>query len=78
MLEGFDKQAATFAADVDRAFWITIGITGVVTVLITAVMIYFVFRYHHSRSRPEETSNIRDHMGLEVAWTVIPTARHAF
>ena len=27
MLEGFNKEVSTFAADVDRAFWITTGIS---------------------------------------------------
>lgn len=73
MLEGFDKGASTFAADVDRAFWITTGISLAVLLLVVGLMLYFIFRYHHSRVKPDEIRNIKDHLGLEIAWTAIPT-----
>jgi cytochrome c oxidase subunit 2 len=73
MLEGFDKEASTFAADVDRAFWITNGISALMFLLVVGLMVYFIFRYHHTRVKSEEIRNIKDHIGLEVAWTVIPT-----
>jgi cytochrome c oxidase subunit 2 len=73
MLEGFEKEAATFAADVDRAFWITTGISLAMFLLVAGLMVYFIVRYHHSRVKPDEIRNIKDHVGLEIAWTVIPT-----
>ena len=73
MLEGFDKDASTFAADVDRAFWITNGISAAMFVLVVGLMLFFIFRYHHSRVEPGEIRNIKDHTALEIAWTVIPT-----
>ncbi|MDD2357998.1 MAG: cytochrome c oxidase subunit II [Thiovulaceae bacterium] len=73
MLEGFNKHASTFSADVDRAFWITNGISLAMFLLVVGLMGYFIFRYHHSRVKPEEIRNIKDHLGLEIAWTVIPT-----
>jgi cytochrome c oxidase subunit 2 len=73
MLEGFEREASTFAADVDRAFWITTGISAVVFVLIVGLMAFFIFRYHHSRVEPGAIRNIKDHIPLEIAWTVIPT-----
>jgi cytochrome c oxidase subunit 2 len=73
MLEGFDREASTFAADVDRAFWITNGISAAMFLLVAGLMVYFIVRYHHSRVRPEEIRNIKDHVPLEIAWTVIPT-----
>ena len=73
MLSGFDKDASTFAADVDRAFWITNGISLAMFLLVVGLMVYFIFRYHHSRVKPEDIRNIKDHLGLEIAWTVIPT-----
>ena len=73
MLEGFDREASTFAADVDRAFWITTGISAAMFLLVTGLMLYFIVRYHHSRVKPDEIRNIKDHLGLEIAWTVIPT-----
>jgi len=73
MLEGFSKDASTYAADVDRAFWITTGISGAMLLLVLGLMLYFIFRYHHSRVAPAEIRNIKDHLPLEIAWTVIPT-----
>jgi len=73
MLEGFNNNVSTFSADIDRAFWITTGISIMVFMLVTGLMVYFIFRYHHSRVKPEEIRNIKDHLGLEITWTVIPT-----
>jgi cytochrome c oxidase subunit 2 len=73
MLEGFDREASTFAADVDRAFWITTGISAAMLLLVVGLMLFFIFRYHHSRVKPDEIRNIKDHLWLEIAWTVIPT-----
>ncbi|MDM5271909.1 cytochrome c oxidase subunit II [Sulfurovum sp. zt1-1] len=73
MLEGFAKEASTFAADVDRAFWITIGINTAMLLLVVGLILFFILRYHHSRVQPKEIRNIKDHIPLEIAWTVIPT-----
>ena len=73
MLEGFSRDASTYAADVDRAFWITTGISGAMFALVVGLMAYFIFRYHHSRVRASEIRNIKDYLPLEIAWTVIPT-----
>jgi cytochrome c oxidase subunit 2 len=56
---------------VDLAFWYILGISVILLVGITAVMIYFVIRYR--RSKHPEPADIRDNLNLEVVWTVIPT-----
>lgn len=56
---------------VDLAFWYILGISAVLLVGITTVMIYFVIRYR--RSRNPVPSDIRDNYLLEIIWTVIPT-----
>jgi len=73
MLEGFNQDVSTFSADIDRAFWITTGISLGIFLLITGLIIYFIFRYHHSKVKPTEIRNIKNHLGLEITWTVIPT-----
>lgn len=73
MLEGFNRNASTFAADVDRAFWISTGISLTMLLLVAGLMIYFILRYHHSRVKPDEIRNIKDHLGLQIVWTVVPT-----
>jgi cytochrome c oxidase subunit 2 len=73
MLEGFNQDVSTFSTDIDRAFWITTGISLGIFLLITGLMVYFIFRYHHSKVKPTEIRNIKNHLGLEITWTVIPT-----
>lgn len=73
MLEGMSEQVSTFAADVDRAFWVSTIISFVMFVLVIGAMLFFVWKYHHSRVKPEDIENIEDNLGLEIAWTVIPT-----
>lgn len=72
MLEGFNKHVSTFSTDIDRAFWITTGISIGIFILVIALMVYFIFRYHYSRVKPKEIQNIKGHLGLEITWTVIP------
>lgn len=56
---------------VDQAFIYIIGISFVLLVLITVVMIFFVIRYHHKRHpQPED---IRGNWKLELVWTLVPT-----
>jgi cytochrome c oxidase subunit II len=56
---------------VDQAFIYIIGISFVLLFLITAVMIYFAFRYHHRRH--PEPSDIRGSWKLELLWTLVPS-----
>lgn len=56
---------------VDRAFWFIFVISAVLLFGITAVMVYFVFRYR--RSRHPNPADIRDNWKLELVWTLIPT-----
>jgi cytochrome c oxidase subunit 2 len=63
--------ASTFAEGVDLSLYIIAGISVFFLVGITAVMIYFVFRY--SRKRNPKATNIEGSNTLEVIWTVIPT-----
>jgi len=63
--------ASTFAEGVDLSLYIIAGISVFFLVVITAVMIYFVFRY--SRKRNPKATNIEGSNTLEVIWTVIPT-----
>ncbi|MBU0632113.1 cytochrome c oxidase subunit II [bacterium] len=73
MLAGFNQNASTFAADVDRAFWISVGISAMMFILVVGLMLFFIVRYHSSRVKPEEIRNIKHYAPLEIAWTVIPT-----
>lgn len=62
--------ASNFVQGVDLTFIIILGISLFFLVGITAVMIYFVFRY--SRKRNPKATNIEGNTKLEIIWTVIP------
>lgn len=56
---------------VDLAFWYILGISVLMLIGITVVMIYFVIKYR--RSKHPEPEDIRDNLNLEVVWTILPT-----
>lgn len=64
--------ASNFVEGVDLAFYVILGISIFFLVLITAVMIYFVFRYRKSKN-PKADTSITGSNKLELIWTIIPT-----
>ncbi len=60
-----------FTSQVEGAFLIIVAISVVLLVGITIAMIYFVFRYHHTRHKTPK--DIHGNLSLEIIWTVIPT-----
>ncbi len=60
-----------YVKSVDFAFFFIIAISVFFLVLITGLMIYFVFKY--SRKRNPKATNIHGSVPLEILWTVIPT-----
>ena len=54
-------------------YWIVLGITGVIFVLVEGALILFVVQYRNrGRPRTEEGPQIRGHTRLELIWTAIP------
>ena len=66
-----NSGASNFVEQVDLAFYIIIGISLILLIGITAVMIYFVIRY--SKKRNPVATQIEGNNKLELIWTVIPT-----
>ncbi len=64
-------NASNFTNDVDFTFALIIGISLFFLIGLTALMIYFMVRYHHKRN-PKAT-DIEGNVTLEILWTVIPT-----
>lgn len=58
-------------SSVDTAFIYIFGVSIVLLTAITAVMIYFVFRYR--RSKNPVPADIRGNWKLEAVWTILPT-----
>ncbi|MBZ0198486.1 MAG: cytochrome c oxidase subunit II [Ignavibacteriaceae bacterium] len=63
--------ASNFVTSVDNTFLMVLGISVFFLVLITGLMIYFVFKY--SRKKNPVATNIEGNVALEITWTVIPT-----
>ncbi len=59
------------AHQVDRAFWILIGISAVLLLGITLAMIYFTI--HYRRKQRKTTKQIKGNFFLEATWITIPT-----
>jgi cytochrome c oxidase subunit II len=62
--------ASTFVQGVDTAFAVIIGISLFFLIGITAVMIYFLYRYNQKRH--PKAVQIEGNTTLEIVWTVIP------
>jgi len=57
---------------VDKAFYIIFGISGVMLLGVTVVMIYFAWRYNRKRY-PVPLSQKNTNIWLETTWTIIPS-----
>lgn len=64
------QNASNFVAGVDRAFVLILGISLFFLIGLTALMIYFIYRYRKDR-HPKAIQN-EGNTFLEVLWTVIP------
>ena len=64
-------DVSNFVNSVDGTFLFTLIVSVFFLVLITFLMIFFVIKY--SRKRNPKGTNIHGNMGLEIAWTAIPT-----
>ena len=64
-------DVSNFVNSVDATFLFTLIVSIFFLVLITVLMIFFVIKY--SRKRNPKGTNIHGNMGLEIAWTGIPT-----
>lgn len=64
-------NASNFVEGVDFALNLIMGVSLIFLIGITAVMVYFLFRY--SKKNNPVATNITHNNKLEVIWTVIPT-----
>ena len=59
-----------FTADIDSTFAFVVGACVILLVGIIVTMIYFLFRYHHTRNK--QATDIEGNLVLEITWTLIP------
>src|SRR5919198_1982874 len=67
------KPDSPNADAITTAYWVVLGVTGVIFVLVEVALIVFVIRYRRrDRPRDAEAPQIHGHGRLELIWTVIP------
>ncbi len=64
-------NSGNFTAQVDATFMFILIVSLILMAGITFSMIYFLFRYHHTKN--QKPKDIHGNMWLELLWTVIPT-----
>jgi len=65
--------ASPNAAAIRNIYWLMLGITGVIFVLVETALVVFVVRYRRGRrSREAEGAQVYGHTRIEIAWTVGP------
>jgi cytochrome c oxidase subunit 2 len=72
MFTTYDPQyASNMVEGVDTAFYVIFGISFFFLIGITAVMIWFIYKYH--RKKHPKAIQVKERPALEIAWTIIPT-----
>lgn len=73
-VSAYDKYtipvASNHGVQIDRMFWITTIVTGVVFILTNVLLFYFSYRYRYQENR--KALYYPDNSKLEVVWTIIP------
>jgi len=65
------SNASNFIKEVDGVFLLILGVSVLLLILITVLMVYFVIKFNRKKNpRPK---NIKGNVTLEIIWTVIPT-----
>jgi cytochrome c oxidase subunit II len=64
------QGVTTFAPDIDRIYYLILGITGVVFVVTQLLLFWFLFRYR--RKEGAKAAYIHGSTRAEVVWTAVP------
>ena len=65
-------QSSTTAHEIDSLFYFILYSSTVLTLIVTAAMIYFVVKYRR-RSHADRPRDVHESKWLEISWIVIPT-----
>ncbi len=63
-------SASTFAADIDRIYYIILVITGIAFVIVEAGLLWFIIKYRHRPGRKAHYT--QGSMTAEIVWTAVP------
>ncbi len=64
------EQASTYAHEIDGMFHLIMWITGIIFVIVEALLFYFLWKYRHREGRRAHYTHGNNR--LEVVWTIIP------
>lgn len=65
-------DASNFVSTFNTAFFSVIGVSIVLLIAITVLMLYFVYKYNNKKNK--KATHIEGNTKLEIIWTLIPTA----
>ena len=65
------EAVTTTAPEIDRLFYLVLGITGAVFVLVQGTLVWFLVRYRRRDGR--RAAYLHGNVAVEIVWTVIPT-----
>jgi cytochrome c oxidase subunit II len=71
MYSSTGPDASNYVSTFDTAFFSVIGVSIILLIGITLLMLYFVFKYN--RKKNKVAADIEGNTKLEIIWTVIPT-----
>lgn len=69
-MDWLPPAVSTYAADIDRIFWIILAVTGIIFVAVEVTLIVFLIKYRGREGRKAEY--IEGNTRAEVVWTVTP------
>ena len=64
------EGVSTYAAQIDDMFRLILWITGIIFVVVEALLLFFLFRYRHREGRRPHYTHGNNR--LEVIWTIVP------
>ncbi len=65
--------ASPNAAAIRDTYWLILGITGAIFLIVETALVVFIVRYRRGRrSRETEGAQVHGHTRTEIAWTVVP------
>jgi cytochrome c oxidase subunit II len=72
MLGWLPEAASTYARDIDEVFYFIYYLTAFVFLLVTVLMIWFVYKYRYREGEERRALYSHGNTTLEIIWTVVP------
>ncbi len=64
------EDISTHGGGIDHLFWLIMVLTGIAFVVTEFLLVYAVFRFHHTEGRKAE--HVHGHHLVEMVWTIVP------